>query len=103
MYLNLFRRGLPIRDKSLGTLLFTVSVLAMVGYFFWLLSWVFLPDATMLGKPLSEWALIIPVGIIVYSFLFIVAWVGWAMVSTPPSLTAVEKTLKEEEKNEEEE
>ncbi|UCE43674.1 MAG: hypothetical protein JSV57_04780 [Candidatus Bathyarchaeota archaeon] len=90
-----------MRDKSLGILMFAVSVLSMIGYFFWLLSWIFLPDATMLGKPLSEWALIIPVGIIVYSFLFIVAWIGWAMASTPPPLTVVRETLKEEEKTEE--
>ncbi|MFQ6063973.1 MAG: hypothetical protein ACE5L6_00690 [Candidatus Bathyarchaeia archaeon] len=91
-----------MRDKNLGILMFTVSVLAMIGYFFWLFSWFFLPDATVLGRPISDWALIVPVMIIVYSFLFIVAWIGWAMASTPPPLPAIQKTPEEKEEDEEE-
>ena len=92
-----------MRDKSLGILMFTVSVLAMIGYFFLVFSWFFLPDATILGKTLSEWALIVPVMIIVYTFLFIVAWIGWAMASTPPPLPVTQKTPEEKEGTEEEE
>jgi len=89
-----------MNDKTLGILIFTISVLAMIGYFCWL----FLApkDLILLGKPLSEWALIVPVMIIVYAFLFIVAWIGWAMASTPPPLPLTEKTSKEEEENEKE-
>ena len=90
-----------MRDKSLGILLFTVSMLAMVGYFLWLFSWLILPqDILILGKPLSDWALIVPVMIIVYTFLFIVAWIGWAMASTPPPLPATQKTPEEKEEDE---
>jgi len=90
-----------VRDKSLGILLFTVSMLAMVGYFLWLFSWLILPqDILILGKPLSDWALIVPVMIIVYTFLFIVAWIGWAMASTPPPLPATQKTPEEKEEDE---
>lgn len=92
-----------MRDKSLGILMFTVSVLAMIGYFFLLFSWFFLPDATILGKTLSEWALIVPIMIIVYTFLFIVAWIGWAMASTPPPLSVTQKTPEEKEETEEKE
>jgi energy-coupling factor transporter transmembrane protein EcfT len=92
-----------MRDKSLGILMFTVSVLAMIGYFFCLFSWIFWPAIEPLGKPLSEWALIVPVMIIVYSFLFIVAWIGWAMASTPPPLSALQKAPEEKEETEEEE
>ena len=93
-----------MRDKSLGMLLFVVSVLVMIGYFFLLFSWIVLPsDIFVLGKSLSEWALIIPVMIIVYAFLFIVAWVGWAMVSTPPPLPVVQKTPEEKEEAKERE
>jgi hypothetical protein len=85
-----------MRDKSLGILMFGVSVLVMIGYFTLLFSWIVLPtDVLLLGKSLSEWALIIPVMIIVYAFLFIVAWVGWAMVSTPPPLPIPQKTPEE--------
>ena len=92
-----------MRDKSLGILMFTVSVFAMIGYFCLLFSWFFLPDVKPLGKSLSEWAVIFPVMIIVYTFLFIVAWIGWAMASTPPPLPVVQKAPEEKEETGEEE
>jgi len=90
-----------LRDKTLGTLIFALSVLAMIGYFCWL----FLApeDMVILGKTLSEWAVVMPVIIIVYAFLFIVAWIGWAMASTPPPLQLAKKTSEEEEETEKEE
>ncbi len=90
-----------MKNKTLGILIFTLSLLAMIGYFCWL----FLApeDIVILGKPLSEWALIVPVIIIVYAFLFIVAWIGWAMASTPPPLPLTKKPSKEEEETEKEE
>lgn len=90
-----------MRDKTLGMLIFAISLLAMVGYFFWL----FLApkDLEFLGKPLSDWALIVPVVIIVYAFLFIVAWIGWAMASTPPPLPPTQKTSEDEEETEKKE
>lgn len=90
-----------MKNKTLGILIFTLSVLAMIGYFCWL----FLApeDIVILGKPLSEWALIVPVIIIVYAFLFIVAWIGWAMASTPPPLPLTKKTPEEEKETEKEE
>ena len=89
-----------MRDKTLGILIFTLSLLAMIGYFCWL----FLApkDIIILGKTLSDWALIVPVIIIVYAFLFIVAWIGWAMASTPPPLPLTKKTSEEEETEKEE-
>ena len=72
-----------MRDRSLGVLFFVTSIVVMVAYF-WLL---FLSsDETYLGKTLSEWAIIIPVIIIVYAFLLVVAWIGWALASTAPPL-----------------
>jgi hypothetical protein len=73
-----------LRDKSLGVLIFVASIVAMVGYFCWL----FLSpeDVTFLGKTLSEWAIIVPVVIIVYAVLVVVAWIGWALASTAPPL-----------------
>ena len=92
-----------MRDKSLGILMFIVSVLAMIGYFLFLFSWLLWPDAMILGKALSEWALILPVMIIVYTFLFIVAWIGWAMASTPPPLPLVQRPPEDKEETKEEE
>ena len=73
-----------LRNRSLGALFFALALLAMVGYF-WLL---FLApqDAVFLGKTSSEWAIVIPVVIIVYSVLLVVAWIGWALASTAPPL-----------------
>ncbi len=90
-----------MRDKTLGTLILTLSVLAMIGYFCWL--FLVPEDVVILGKPLSEWALIVPIMIIVYAFLLIVAWIGWAMASTPPPLPLTNKTSEKEEENEKEE
>jgi len=73
-----------LRDRSLGVLIFALAIVAMVGYFCWL----FLSpeDVTFLGKSLSEWAIIVPVMIIVYAVLIVVAWIGWALASTAPPL-----------------
>ena len=66
-----------LRNKSLGALLFALALLAMVGYF-WLL---FLSP-----EDIREWAIIIPVVIIVYAVLIVIAWIGWALASTAPPL-----------------
>ena len=73
-----------MRDKSLGALLFALALVAMVGYF-WL---VFLTpdDQVFLGKTVGEWAIIVPVIIIVYAVLVVVAWIGWALASTAPPI-----------------
>jgi hypothetical protein len=89
-----------VSDKTVGALIFIVSVLLMVGYFWWL----FLapPDWVILGRPLRDWALIVPVAIIVYAFLFIAAWIGKTMATTPPPLPVTGKTSEEKEETEEE-
>ena len=73
-----------MRNRSLGALLLALALFVMVGYF-WLL---FLApeDTIFLGKTTSEWAIIIPVIIIVYAVLIVVAWIGWALASTAPPL-----------------
>lgn len=80
-----------MRDTIWGILLIIVSVVAMATYF-WAL---FLspPNITdpFIGKSISEWAILIPVLIFVYLFLFVIAWIGWAMATTPPTLPAPEE------------
>jgi hypothetical protein len=73
-----------LRDRSLGILIFALAIVAMIGYFCWL--FLSSEDVTFLGKSLSEWAIIVPVIIIVYAVLFVVAWIGWALASTAPPL-----------------
>ncbi|UCF58250.1 MAG: hypothetical protein JSV15_03950 [Candidatus Bathyarchaeota archaeon] len=90
-----------MRDKTLGALMCILSVLAMTGYFCWL----FLApqDLFFLGRPLSDWAVIVPVAIIVYVFLFVIVWIGWTMVSTPPPLPVAPKSSEEKKETEKEE
>ncbi|MDW8048541.1 MAG: hypothetical protein RMJ07_02515 [Nitrososphaerota archaeon] len=73
-----------MRDKTQGFLLMAISFLTMILYF-WA---IFLSpkDIRYLGWAIWEWALIIPVIIIVYLFLVVLAWIGWAMVTTPPPI-----------------
>lgn len=80
----MFEAGKQLRNRSLGALLFVLALVAMVGYF-WLL---FLApeDLVFLGKTISEWAIIVPVIILVYAVLVVVAWIGWALASTAPPL-----------------
>jgi glucose dehydrogenase len=90
-----------MKDRKLGVLLFVASVLAMIGYFWWL----FLSPVkwTILNIPFRYWALIVPILIIVYAFLLIIAWTGRTMASTPRPLSVLEKAAEEKEKTEKEE
>ena len=78
-----------MRDKKQGLLLISLSIITMIVYF-WAL---FLSpaDNIFFGKTISQWAVIIPVFIIVYLFLFVLAWIGWAMITTPPPIPMNEK------------
>ncbi len=83
-----------MRDLLQGSLMLLLSVLTAIAF-----SWaIFLAplDITFLGRAIWEWAIIIPVLLIVYLFLIVVAWIGWAMVTTPPAVPTVEKDQKEE-------
>ena len=72
-----------MRDRSLGALFLVLSLVTMVAYF-WLLFMA--PNEPFLGRTPSEWAILIPVVIIVYAVLLVVAWIGWALASTAPPL-----------------
>ena len=72
-----------------------LSVLAMIGYFYWL--FLVPEDMVFMGRRFSEWAVIVPVAILVYAFLFVIAWIGWTMASTPPPLPVAPKRSEEKE------
>jgi len=78
-----------MRDVDQGRILLILSVLAMIAYL-WA---IFLApdDAVFLGKSIGQWALIIPVLLFVLLFLFVVAWIGWAMATTQPPLPLKDK------------
>jgi hypothetical protein len=82
-----------LRDKILGAIFLSLSVFGMVGYF-WL---IFLSpqDVLFLGKTIRDWAVIIPIVVIVFIFLFLVAWIGWALASTAPPLPVAGEHLED--------
>ncbi len=84
-----------MRDITQGRILLLLSFATMVVYF-WA---IFLAprDAEFLGRTVSDWALIIPIVLIVYLFLIIVAWIGWAMATTPPPIPTSGKDSKDNE------
>jgi len=55
----------------------------------------------LFGRTIHEWAIIIPVIIFVYLFLFVVAWIGWTMATTPPPLPVKGGKPKSEDENDE--
>ena len=83
-----------MRDKEWGIILIILSVTTMIVYF-WAL---FLSpsDVKFWKFSISEWALLIPVLVFVYLFLFVVAWIGWAMATTPPTLPIPEEDAEKE-------
>ena len=62
----MFKAEKQLRDKILGTLFLSLALFGMVGYF-WL---IFLSpqDVVFLDKTISEWAIIIPVIVIMFIF-----------------------------------
>jgi len=78
-----------LRDITQGRILLVLSFMTMILYF-WAL---FLApqNAEFLGRTISDWALLIPVMILVYLFLVVVAWIGWAMATTPPPIPTEKK------------
>jgi len=89
-------------DKTLGALIFLVSLVVAVAYVYWLffpppsesLRWLFYAPIDSL-----RWAVILPVLAGVMLIAFIALWIGWTMATTPPPTIMEEAT--EEEKEEE--
>ena len=76
-----------MNDKSLGSLIVSISVVLMVGYFVWAFAPVLGPAVTSWITPeMSEWAYRLPVILAVYMMLLIVAWIGYTMATTPPPI-----------------
>ena len=73
-------------DKSLGSLIVAVSVFVMGGYFIWAFGPYIPPLDNRVSPELAEWAYRLPVILSVYMILFIFAWIGYTMATTPPPL-----------------
>jgi predicted DNA-binding transcriptional regulator len=91
-----------VSDRALGTVIFLVSICAIVVYLGWLfytptadLNWLFFVPGSQV-----RWALVLPMLLAVVAVLAICAWIGWTMATTPPPTPIEEKPIASEEKSE---
>lgn len=105
------------RDKVYGFLILLFAVLILLYYTYWALIYPFMYYTTVhLGAaiethpwwafffwipviPIPYWAVAIPMWLAIVLILFIVAWIGWTMLTTPPPIPLEE--IEEEEAKEE--
>jgi len=94
------------KDQAIGGAILAVCVIVALGYivalfgYQWIatqLNWAWLPKAA----DVSYWLIAAPVFIAFVAILFIGAWIGWTMATTPPPKPIEEITSEIEEKKEE--
>jgi predicted DNA-binding transcriptional regulator len=97
------------KDQAIGGAIFIVCLLVAIGYIITLfLPSVFVDVFGYLGvKNITEeavkfWIIAIPVFIAFVAIMFIGAWIGWTMATTPPPKPIEEITTEIEEKKVEE-
>jgi len=96
------------KDQAIGGAIFAVCLLVAIGYIITL----FMPELfrDVLGNvgltttvaDVKFWIIALPVFIAFVAVLFIGAWIGWTMATTPPPKPIEEITAEIEEKKEEE-
>ena len=94
------------KDQGIGGAILVVCVVVAVGYLVTLfyptwLSTIGLIANTAAAKQNAQfWTIAIPVFIAFVAILFIGAWIGWTMATTPPPKPIEEITTEMEEKKE---
>jgi hypothetical protein len=106
------------RDKVYGFLILLFAVLILLYYTFWAIIFPFMYYSTIpFGMPIEShpwwafffwipviyepyWAIAIPMWLAIVLILFIVAWIGWTMLTTPPPIPLEEIEEEEEAKEE---
>jgi H+/Cl- antiporter ClcA len=91
------------KDQAIGGAIFIVCIVVAIGYLITL----FYPDWLVQIGLLSStanvqfWVIAVPVFIAFVAIMFIGAWIGWTMATTPPPKPIEEITTEIEEKKEE--
>jgi predicted DNA-binding transcriptional regulator len=91
------------KDQAIGGAIFIVCLLAAVLYVITL----FVPDwpsvigVRVVAADVRFWVIAIPVFVAFVAIMFIGAWIGWTMATTPPPKPIEEITTEIEEKKEE--
>jgi hypothetical protein len=88
-----------IKDQAIGGAIFIVCIVVAIGY----LVTLFYPDWLVQIGLLSNttnvqfWVIAVPVFIAFIAIMFIGAWIGWTMATTPPPKPIEEITTEVEE------
>ena len=91
------------KDQAIGGAILVLCLLVAVGYIATLFYPKWLVDIGILGTTdgVQFWAVAIPVFIAFIAILFIGAWIGWTMATTPPPKPIEEITTEMQETKEE--
>jgi len=92
------------KDQAIGGLIFIVCVIVAIGYVIALFFPTVIPGVVSASELYARlWLIAIPVLIAFLVVLFIGAWIGWTMATTPPPkpLEEIEAEEKAEEEKEE--
>ncbi len=91
------------KDQAIGGAIFVVCLIVAIGYLVTLFYPKWLVDVGLLRTTdgVQFWAVAIPVFIAFLAVLFIGAWIGWTMATTPPPKPIEEITTEIEETKEE--
>jgi TRAP-type C4-dicarboxylate transport system permease small subunit len=92
------------KDQAIGGAIFIVCLLVAIGYLIALFGYEQIIQPWLNVGSLGEvryWLIAVPVLIAFVAVLFIGAWIGWTMATTPPPKPIEEITSEIEEKKEE--
>jgi hypothetical protein len=91
------------KDQGIGGAILLVCVVVAIGYLVTLFYPTWLVKVGLLSNTnnVQFWVIAVPVFIAFVAILFIGAWIGWTMATTPPPKPIEEITTEIEEKKEE--
>ena len=94
------------KDQGIGGAILLVCVVVAIGYLVALFGYPWIHDNVSwlnVGQPADVrfWLIAVPVFVAFVAILFIGAWIGWTMATTPPPKPIEEITTEIEEKKEE--
>jgi hypothetical protein len=91
------------KDQGIGGAILLVCVIVAIGYIVTLFypSWLSFIGIHSANKDIQFWVIAIPVFVAFVAIMFIGAWIGWTMATTPPPKPIEEITTEMEDKKEE--
>ena len=92
------------KDQAIGGAIFVVCLLVAIGYIITLfMPWLFVDVVEAIGitgvtdDAVKFWIIALPVFVAFVAIMFIGAWIGWTMATTPPPKPIEEITTEVEE------